>query len=109
VTRGISNDLVFLNGIADTILPGLQTKVDHEGDSHFYRWAQRDNPPTSSRLLEPDPETYARVVTMPTGMKYWEQLAAVLQRERVEDRDRFFMAWLQNLGCHSPKLWPPAI
>jgi hypothetical protein len=72
-----------------------------------YPWAQRDNPPTTSRLLKPDPDKFAQFETMPTGMKYWEQLAAVLQREPLEDRDRFFMAWLQNLGYQKGKPFQP--
>jgi hypothetical protein len=72
-----------------------------------YPWAQRDNPPTTTRLLKPDPEKFAKFVTMPSGMKYWEQLAAVLEREPVEDRDRFFMAWLQNLVIQKGKPFQP--
>ena len=29
---------------------------------------------------------------------YWKTLDAMLQQENVEERDRFFMAWLNNLG-----------
>jgi hypothetical protein len=62
-----------------------------------YPFAQRDNPP-ATRLLKPDPDKLAKFSTMPRGMKYWEQLAAMIQREPVEDRDRFFMAMLRPLG-----------
>src|SRR5260370_39543572 len=44
---------------------------------------------------------------MPRGMKYWEQLAAVIQREPVEDRDRFFMAMLRPLGIEKGKRFAP--
>jgi hypothetical protein len=47
-------------------------------------------------LLKPDPDKLAKFATMPRGMKYWEQLAAMIQREPVEDRDRFFMAMLSR-------------
>jgi hypothetical protein len=71
-----------------------------------YPSAQRDNPP-ATRLLKPAPDTLARFPTMPRGMKYWEQLAAMIQREPVEDRDRFFMAMLRPLGIEKGKPFQP--
>ena len=47
----------------------------------IYPWAERDNPP-AIRFLTPDPDKLANFVTMPRGMKYWERLAAVIQRSR---------------------------
>jgi hypothetical protein len=40
-------------------------------------------------------------------MDYWEQLAAVLEREPVQDRDRFFMAMLKPLGIERGKPFNP--
>jgi hypothetical protein len=71
-----------------------------------YPWAQRDNPP-AIRFLKPDPQKLANFATMPRGMKYWDQLAAVIQREPVEDRDRFFMAMLRPLGIEKGKPFQP--
>ena len=71
-----------------------------------YRFAQHDNPP-ATRLLRPDPGKLAKYATMPRGMKYWEQLAAMIQREPVEDRDRFFMAMLMPLGIEKGKPFRP--
>jgi hypothetical protein len=71
-----------------------------------YPWAARDNPP-ATRFLKPDPATFSKFVTMPRGMKFWEQLAAVIQREPVEDRDRFFMAMLRQLGIEKGKPFQP--
>ncbi len=71
-----------------------------------YPWAQRDNPPAMG-FLKPDPGKLANFVTMPRGMKYWEQLAAVIQHEPVEDRDRFFMAMLRPLGIENGKPFQP--
>ena len=34
----------------------------------------------------------------PRGMKYWEMLHAILQEEPVEERDRFFMYFLKEMG-----------
>jgi hypothetical protein len=44
---------------------------------------------------------------MPRGMKYWEQPAAIIEREPVEDRDRFFMAMLMPLGIEKGKPFQP--
>jgi hypothetical protein len=71
-----------------------------------YPWAQRDNPP-AIRFLKPDPQKLANFATMPRGMHYWDQLAAVIQREPVEDRDRFFMAMLRPLGIEKDKPFQP--
>jgi hypothetical protein len=40
-------------------------------------------------------------------MQYWERLWAVIQREPVEDRDRFFMAMLKPLGIEKGKSFQP--
>ena len=40
-------------------------------------------------------------------MKFWEQLAAAIEREPVEDRDRFFMAMLKPLGIEKGKPFQP--
>jgi hypothetical protein len=50
----------------------------------IYPWAQRDNSPAIG-FLKPDPDKLANFATMPRGMKYWDQLAAMIQREPVED------------------------
>jgi hypothetical protein len=71
-----------------------------------YPWAQRDNPP-AIRFLKPDPDKFANFTTMPRGMKYWEQLAAMVKHEPVEDRDRFFMAMLIPLGIEKGKPFQP--
>ena len=71
-----------------------------------YPWTARDNPP-ATHFLKPDVNTFANFTTMPRGMKYWEQLAAIIQREPVEDRDRFFMAMLMPLGIEKGKPFQP--
>ena len=39
----------------------------------------------------------------PRGMKYWETLHAILQEEPVEERDRFFMYFLKEMGIQKDK------
>ena len=43
----------------------------------------------------------------PRGMKYWEMLHAILQEEPVEERDRFFMYFLKELGIQKGKPFNP--
>jgi hypothetical protein len=71
-----------------------------------YPWNQRENPP-ATRYLVPDPAKVIQVPTMPRGMEYWERLAAAIQHEPVEDRDRFFMAMLKPLGIEKDKPFQP--
>ena len=68
-----------------------------------YPWSQRESPPTSRHLIPAVEQT----ATLPRGMAYWEQLAAVLEREPVQDRDRFFMAMLRPLGIEQGKPFEP--
>ena len=42
----------------------------------------------------------------PRGMKYWELLHQIVQEEPVEDRDRFFMYFLRELGIEKGKVFP---
>ncbi len=75
-------------------------------DVRVYPWSRRDDPP-ATRFLTPDPEKIARTVLMPRGMEYWERLAAVIEHEPVEDRDRFFAAMLRPLGIEKGKPFKP--
>jgi hypothetical protein len=43
----------------------------------------------------------------PRGMRYWEMLHMILQEEPVEDRDRFFMYFLKELGIEKGKPFAP--
>ena len=43
----------------------------------------------------------------PRGMKYWEMLHAILQEEPVEERDRFFMYFLKEMGIEKEKAFKP--
>jgi hypothetical protein len=71
-----------------------------------YPWSQRENPP-ATRYLTPDPDKLAKMRPMPRGMEYWERLAAVIEHEPVEDRDRFFVAMLRPLGIQRGKRFKP--
>ena len=72
----------------------------------LYPWSRRENPP-ETRYLTPDPAKITAIPAMPRGMDYWKRLAAFIQSEPVEDRDRFFVAMLRPLGIEKGKLFQP--
>lgn len=43
----------------------------------------------------------------PRGLAYWEAVNELIQRESVEDRDRFFLAMLRDLGIKKGKPFTP--
>ncbi len=43
----------------------------------------------------------------PRGMKYWELLHQIIQEEPVEERDRFFMFFLREMGIEKGKPFNP--
>src|SRR5882672_558947 len=70
----------------------------------IYPYAQRANPPVT-KVLSPSCKKYSGV--QPQGMAYWERLNSIFQEEPVEERDRFFAAWLDNLGISKGKPFNP--
>ena len=71
-----------------------------------YPWNQRANLP-ATRYLTPDFDKVTQVPAMPRGMDYWERVAWIVEREPVEDRDRFFLAMLKPLGIEKGKPFHP--
>jgi hypothetical protein len=94
---------MFFYRVLDTD-PGMAEKL--KKGVRVYAWNQRENPP-ATRYLTPDPDKLAKVPTMPRGMEYWERLAAVIEQEPVQDRDRFFVAMLKPLGIEKGKVFKP--
>ena len=70
----------------------------------IYPLSQKDNPP-ATRFLSPEGRRWSQVP--PRGLTYWERLADILNREPVEERDRFFMAMLVPLGIEKGKPFKP--
>ncbi len=68
-----------------------------------YPWTERANPSPTQHIVPTQPQT----ATLPQGMAFWEQLAAVIDREPVDDRDRFFVAMLRPLGIERGKPFSP--
>lgn len=70
----------------------------------IYPYANRTNP-TPTKVVSPGNKKWFG--GQPVGFAYWERLHAILQEEPIEERDRFFAAWLQNMGIAKGKPFNP--
>ena len=70
----------------------------------LYPYDKRDIPSTT-RVLSPDGRPWSGM--QPRGLRYWERLHAIYQTEPVEERDRFFLAMLRQLGIEKGKPFAP--
>lgn len=72
---------------------------------HMYPYAKKNNPP-KTRLLTPGGKSWSG--TQPRGMAYWALLHEIIQKEPVNERDRFYMAMLASLGIEKDKPFKPS-
>ncbi|HEX5024557.1 MAG TPA: DUF1254 domain-containing protein [Agriterribacter sp.] len=70
----------------------------------IYPYAQRSNP-SPTKVVSPAGKKYLAI--QPDGLAYWERLHAILESEPIEERDRFFVSWLHNLGIVKGKHFSP--
>jgi hypothetical protein len=66
--------------------------------------SQHDGPPTT-RLVSPDGRAWTG--DQPGGIAYWQLLHDVFQTEVVDERDRFFLAMMRQLGIEPGKPFAP--
>jgi hypothetical protein len=78
--------------------------ADLLGRFRIYPYAQRAHPP-AARIVAPEGRRWSGMP--PRGMEYWRRLDEVLQREPIEDRDRFFHAMLAPLGVEKGRPFAP--
>lgn len=73
-----------------------------------YRLADAANPPETI-YLKYQPKAGDKVVlnTQPENMRYWKLVHEYVQLEPLADRDRFFHAWLKDLGIEKGKPFEP--
>jgi hypothetical protein len=69
----------------------------------LYPYSERSNPPAPKVIAA----TKDYIQSAPRGMFYWEAVNELIQREPVEDRDRFFFAMLSGLGIEQGKPFAP--
>ena len=73
-----------------------------------YRLSDAANPPETRYItFTPKPGDKVGIGTQPMGMAYWDLVNAYVQKEPMADRDRFFYAWLKDLGIEKGKPFNP--
>jgi hypothetical protein len=69
-----------------------------------YPFSEADDPKPRKAIT---PNGRYWMAAAPVGMRYWELLADTINREPVQERDRFFMAMLKPLGIEKGKPFKP--
>lgn len=87
----------------------ITTTDPKEGEAQLaklqiYPYAQRANPPPT-KLVSPKGKKWPGIPER--GMGYWKRLDEVIQREPIEERDRFFHEMLAPLGIEKGKPFKP--
>ena len=73
-----------------------------------YKLSEAANPPETVFITyEPQSGENIGINTQPRDMKYWELVNEYVQKEPMADRDRFFYAWLKDLGIEKGKPFNP--
>ena len=73
-----------------------------------YKLSEAADPPTTRFIrYEPKPGDKVELNTQPRDMRFWELVNAYVQKEPMADRDRFFYAWLKDLGIEKGKPFEP--
>lgn len=70
----------------------------------IYPYAKREDP-TPTRIVSPDGRPWSG--DQPKGLEYWRRLHEVYQSEVVDERDRFYLAMLKQLGIEKGKPFAP--
>lgn len=70
----------------------------------IYPYADRAAP-VPTRIVSPDGRPWTG--DQPKGLEYWRRLHSIYQSEVVDERDRFFLAMLKQLGIEKGKPFAP--
>lgn len=70
----------------------------------IYPYAQRDDPPPT-RVVSPGGRPWSG--DQPRGLEYFRRLHAIYQTEVVDERDRFYLAMLRQLGIEQGRAFAP--
>lgn len=65
----------------------------------------KSDAPPETRIVDISGKRWSQ--TPPRGLDYWRSLHRIIQREPVQERDRFFMAMLKPLGIEKGKPFKP--
>lgn len=73
-----------------------------------YKLSDATNPPKTNFVkYAPKPGDKVALNTQPRDMKFWELVNEYVQKEPMADRDRFFYAWLKDMGIEKGKPFKP--
>ena len=73
-----------------------------------YKLSEADNPPETKFITyTPKPGEQVVLNTQPQDMDYWALVSDYVQKEPMADRDRFFYAWLKDLGIEKGRPFNP--
>ena len=73
-----------------------------------YKLSEAANPPKTKFIkYEPKPGDKIAFNTQPRDMRFWELVNDYVQKEPMAERDRFFYAWLKDLGIEKGKPFKP--
>lgn len=109
--EGLGDDYRVLRSSGVNIMFGFRTldpdpaRADalvHAVRIHPY--ADRANP-APTRIVSPDGREWSG--DQPRGLEYWRRLHSIYQDEVVDERDRFFLAMLKQLGIEKGKPFEP--
>ena len=70
----------------------------------IYPYSEKSNPRPRGYIT---PDGRAWEAWQPRGMEYWERLHDIINREPVQERDRFYMAMLKSIGIEKGKPFNP--
>ena len=94
-----------------SLLPGIRLMSNDRNERMailkkiaIYPYAERKNPKPRGYIT---PNGKPWLAAHPRGMDYWERLADMINKEPVQERDRFFMAMLKPLGIEKGKPFQP--
>jgi hypothetical protein len=71
----------------------------------IYPYADRENP-APTRIVSPDGRAWTG--DQPRGLDYWRRLHDIYQSEVVDERDRFYLAMLKQLGIEKGRPFEPS-
>lgn len=87
-----------------TLDPDAERAAALVDEVRVYPFSERDAPPPT-RVLSPEGKSWSG--DQPRGLQYWKRLHAIYQSELVDERDRFYLAMLKQLGIEKGKPFAP--
>lgn len=108
---GAGESYRLLKSTGVNIMFGFRTLDPDPGTSdalaravRIYPYRDRENP-APTRIISPDGRPWNG--DQPRGLEYWRMLHGIYQTETVDERDRFYLAMLRQLGIRKGEPFAP--